>query len=128
MMDDVDDVTRPTLTLAGREFVCVPAEMPRGSLMLVVEAEEAGDVAGALAAQTRLLRRLVAPQDHQSLFDALDEAGRGDIEDAVGDVIAAYLRRPTVRPSPAQPGPPPIEATSRVVSLWPESEAAAETG
>lgn len=120
----------PTLTLRGQTLRCIE-NMPPGPLMdmATVQATDS-DPFASLAAIRRILFAVVIPEDHallnQHLYDSREPLDIGDLATAVGNTLAEYSERPTVRPSQSPTGSGPTGGDSRVVSLSPVTESEGE--
>lgn len=108
------------LTLKGQKLECNET-MPVGLFFDLAEGMDGDDMIKAVAVMSRTIKAIVAEKDRKALQEILhrtsDPLSFDELNEALGNVIPEYTKRPTAPASSSQAGPSVPGGTSRRVSL-----------
>lgn len=83
---------RPVIVLGEHSFPCVPKHLPFGTLLKYAK----DDI--DLTALHHIIVKLLAPEQLDEFWDALDEVGIDEGQKAIAKALESYTARPTKKP------------------------------
>lgn len=86
-----DEAAKHVLVLGDERFECAD-KLPFTTLVRYAD--------NNLASTHHILRKLVAPEDQERMWDAFEEVGDEEAARAFTELIGTYTDRPTERPRP----------------------------